>query len=57
MHKLKGAWKGNPNEVRYQKVQTVPKYDDPYFLACYEELIALLAQEYNGSPLVEYVDT
>ena len=57
MHKLKGTWKGNPDEVRYQKVQTVPKYDDPYFLACYEEMMALLAQELNGSPLVEYMDT
>ncbi len=57
MYRLKGTWKGNPDEVRYQKVQTVPQYDDPYFLACYEEMMSLLAQELNGSPLVEYMDT
>lgn len=57
MHKLKGEWKGNPNEVRYQKVQTMPKFDDPTFLAYFEEMQALLAEQYNGSPLIEYMDT
>lgn len=57
MHKLKGEWKGNPNEVRYQKVQTMPKFDDPTFLAYFEEMQAMLAEQYNGSPLIEYMDT
>jgi hypothetical protein len=34
-----------------------PRYDDPHFQAAFAELDGLLAQEYDGHPLVEYVDT
>jgi hypothetical protein len=34
-----------------------PRCDDPYFQKAFEELIGLLAAEYDGHPDVEYVDT
>ncbi|HEY7640081.1 MAG TPA: hypothetical protein VH814_10180 [Steroidobacteraceae bacterium] len=44
-----GAWQ---NRRRYE-----PRYDDPRFQAAFDELTGLLAQEYDGHPQVEYVDT
>ena len=44
-----GEWQ---NRRRYE-----PRYDDPHFQAAFAELDGLLAQEYDGHPLVEYVDT
>ena len=34
-----------------------PRCDDPYFQSAFQELIGLLAAEYDGHPDVEYVDT
>jgi hypothetical protein len=37
---------------RYQ-----PRFDDPFFQQAFQELVGLLAAEFNGSPIIEYVDT
>ena len=55
--KLPGEWKGNPSQVRYQKEHPQPDYSDPYFLECFEELHALLSEQLNDNPLIEYMDT
>jgi hypothetical protein len=44
-----GEWQ---NRRRYE-----PRYDDPRFQSAFDELVGLLAQEYDGHPQVEYVDT
>ena len=44
-----GEWAG--------KVQYEPRYDHPAFQSAFKELNALLADTYDGHPLVEYVDT
>jgi hypothetical protein len=44
-----GEWQ---NRRRFE-----PRYDDPHFQAAFDELDGLLAREYDGHPLVEYVDT
>ena len=44
-----GEWAG--------KVQYEPRYDHPVFQSAFRELDALLADAYDGHPLVEYVDT
>jgi hypothetical protein len=54
---LKGEWKGDPSRVRYQKTHRMPRYDHPEYQAAFEELNRLLADELNGHPLVEYMDT
>ena len=41
----------NPHS-RYQ-----PRYDHPFFQQAFKELVGLLAAEFNGSPLIEYIDT
>jgi hypothetical protein len=41
----------NPHS-RYQ-----PRYDDPFFQQAFEELVGLLAAEFNGSPQIEFIDT
>ena len=55
--KLKGEWKGNPAETRYQKEHRMPQYEHPAYQAAFRELNALLAEELNGNPQVEYMDT
>jgi hypothetical protein len=55
--KLKGEWKGNRNEVRYTKEHRMPRYDHPAYQDAFRELNAMLANELNGNPLVEYMDT
>jgi hypothetical protein len=55
--KLAGEWKGNPNQVRYQKEHLEPRYDHPFFQDAFKELNGLMAAELNGNPLVEYMDT
>jgi hypothetical protein len=55
--KLKGEWKGNPAETRYQKDQVVPRYDVPAYQAAFRELNELLAAGLNGHPQVEFMDT
>ena len=61
MVKLVGDWKaGNPPRVRYLKnpyAQYQPRYDHPFFQQAFRELVGLLAAEFNGSPLIEYMDT
>lgn len=54
---LKGSWPGNRSEVRYRKKHAMPRYDLPAYQAAFAELNALLADRYNGSPDVEYMDT
>ena len=41
----------NPHS-RYQ-----PRYDHPFFQQAFKELVGLLAAEFDGSPLIEFVDT
>ena len=41
----------NPHS-RYQ-----PRFDDPFFQQAFRELVGLLAAEFNGNPLVEFIDT
>jgi len=55
--KLKGEWKGDRDIVRYRKEHKMPRYDHPEYQAAFTELNALLADKYNGHPLVEYMDT
>lgn len=55
--KLKGEWKGNPAEIRYRKDHRLPRYDHPAYQAAFRELNGLIANELNGNPLVEFMDT
>ncbi len=55
--KLRGEWKGNASETRYQKEHRMPRYDNPNYQDAFRELNELLAAEFNGNPLVEYIDT
>jgi hypothetical protein len=49
---------GTTNEIGLPgKVHYVPRYDHPAFMRAFRELDDLLAEKYNGHPLVEYVDT
>jgi hypothetical protein len=41
----------NPHS-RYQ-----PRYDHPFFQEAFKELVGQLAAEFDGNPLVEYIDT
>lgn len=41
----------NPHS-RYQ-----PRFDDPFFQQAFKELVGQLAAEFNGSPLIEFIDT
>ncbi len=41
----------NPN-ARYQ-----PRFDDPFFQQAFRELVGLLAAEFNGNPIIEFIDT
>jgi len=43
---------GYPNKIHY-----APRYDNPYFLDAFKDLDKMLADLYNDSSLVEYVDT
>lgn len=54
---LKGEWKGDPSRVRYQKTHRMPRYDHPAYQAAFNELNGLLADELDGHPLMEYMDT
>lgn len=44
---------GNASE----KVQSVPEYANPVFQSAWKELDSLLSSKYNGSSLIEYMDT
>lgn len=54
---LRGEWTGDTSRVRYQKTHRMPRYDHPAYQDAFEELNGLLADELNGNPLVEYMDT
>ena len=41
----------NPHS-RYQ-----PRFDDPFFQQAFKELVGQLAAEFNGNPLIEFIDT
>ena len=41
----------NPHS-RYQ-----PRFDHPFFQQAFKELVGLLAAEFDGSPLIEFIDT
>jgi hypothetical protein len=41
----------NPHS-RYQ-----PRFDDPFFQQAFKELIGQLAAEFDGNPLIEFIDT
>ena len=56
LHKLKGTWTGDPSQVRYQHEHLQPEYND-YLLGYFEEMQHLLAEQYNGGPEIEMVDT
>lgn len=55
--KLKGEWKGDPSTIRYQKEHKMPRYDHPAYQEAFNELNALLSDEFNGNPMIEYMDT
>lgn len=55
---LKGTWfNETPQDSRYGQDHRQPDYMNPYFLECFEEMQALLADKYNNSDLIEYQDT
>ncbi len=51
-----GTWPGakreNNPDAHYQ-----PRFDNPFFQQAFKELIELLAAEFNGSPIIEFMDT
>ena len=55
--KLKGEWRTRPDSIRAKKEHMMPRYDNPEYQAAFRELNDLLADELNGNPLVEYIDT
>lgn len=56
LDKLKGEWKGDPSQPRFQHEHLQPRYND-YLIGYFEEMQNLMAEKYNGSPLIEFVDT
>jgi hypothetical protein len=57
-----GKRKNPPNskaaaETRWRRENFVPEYHNPCFLEALEEFDGLLAEKYNGHPLIEFVDT
>lgn len=50
--KLRGEW-NRANRKDFH----MPRYDNPAYQAAFRELVALLAEELNGNPQVEYMDT
>jgi hypothetical protein len=58
--KLVGHWKkgsmAREKWVHNPYAQYQPRFDNPFFQQSFGELVALLAAEFNGSPLIEYMD-
>ncbi|WP_136161240.1 hypothetical protein [Sphingomonas flavalba] len=54
---LAGRWPGDRSQIRHRKRHALPRYDHPAYQTAFRELNALLADELNGSPDVEYMDT
>ncbi|HUI41814.1 MAG TPA: twin-arginine translocation signal domain-containing protein, partial [Terriglobia bacterium] len=59
--KLVGAGsEGNTSKARWMHnpyAQYQPRFDDPFCQQAFRELVGLLAAEFNGSPLIESMDT
>lgn len=56
LDRLKGEWKGDPSQPRFQHEHFQPRYND-YLIGYFEEMQNLLAEKYNGSAVIECVDT
>ena len=56
LDKLKGEWKGDPSQPRFQHEHLQPRYNE-YLMGYFEEMQNLLADKYNGGPEIELVDT
>ena len=54
---LPGDWKTGEFAGRANQDHRMPQFDDPYFIEAYTEMQQMLAEQYNGSPLIEYTDT
>jgi len=55
---LQGEWPGGrAGEIRHHKAHCLPRYDHPYFRAALAEFDALLAEQLNGHPFIEFIDT
>ena len=54
---LKGQWERATTQPRRKPLNQMPRYDHPEYQAAFKELNNLLAQELNGHPQVEYMDT
>jgi len=54
---LKGHWERDTVMPRIKALNRMPRYDHPEYQAAFRELNALLAQELDGHPQVEYMDT
>jgi hypothetical protein len=54
---LKGQWERQGKESRKKPLNQMPRYDHPAYQAAFRELNTLLAQELNGHPQIEYMDT
>ena len=57
MVKLAGEWKRDPKRFAAKENNEQPRYDHPYFQSAFKDLVGLLAAEFNGSPLIEFIDT
>lgn len=57
--KLAGGWKEGPipKWAHNPYAQYQPRFDNPFFQQAFKELVALLAAEFNGNPLIEFMDT
>jgi len=54
---LKGQWERPSDLSRTKALNHMPRYDHPEYQAAFRELNGLLAQELDGHPQVEYMDT
>ena len=57
MVKLAGEWKRDPKRFTVKEAYDQPRFDHPAFQDAFKELVGLLAAEFNGNPLVEFIDT
>jgi hypothetical protein len=54
---LKGHWERQGSQARKKPLNQMPRYDHPAYQAAFKELNELLAEELNGHPQIEYMDT
>lgn len=55
-----GSKEGGASAARFLQnryARSQPRYDHPLFQQAFQELVGLLAAEFNGSPEIEFVDT